>query len=117
MDKIEIRITRDCDSYGNGGTVVENAGALLGDVAGNGPMLDAILAAFADAYGVYSVNENGVDTPVSLYRNLTYRIRTHITEITAAFLRKQAIEQFTAQVDSQVDATLGSVIIIDQSSF
>lgn len=113
MDKIEIRITRGCDAEGNGGTVVENAGALLGEVVGNGPMLDAILGAFANAYGVYTVDE----VPVSLYRNLTYRIRTHITEITAAFLRKQAIEQFTAQVDSQVDQTLGSVMIIDQSSF
>lgn len=113
MDKIEIVITRGCDAEGDGGTVVENAGALLGDVVGNGPMLDAIVAAFAAAYGVYEVD--GV--PVSLYRNLTYRVRTHITEITAAFLRKQAIEQFTEQVDSHVDATLGSVMIIDQSSF
>lgn len=36
MDKIEIVITRGCDAEGDGGTVVENAGALLGDVVGNG---------------------------------------------------------------------------------
>ncbi len=110
MDKIEIKITRNCDADGNGGEVVDHAAAILGDVAGNGPVVDAIVDAFEDAYGLHEVD--GV--PVSGYRNVAYRMRQHMTEITTSHLKKRAIEQVGAQVDQQVGQTLGTVTIVDQ---
>ena len=110
MDKIEIKITRNCDSQGNGGTVVDHAAAILGNVAGNGPMVDAIVAAFQDAYGLYEVD--GV--PVTGYRNVAYRMRQFMTEITTSYLKKTAIETVSQQVQTQVQQTLGTVTIIDQ---
>lgn len=110
MDKIEIKITRDCDAQGNGGTIVDHGAAILGNVAGNGPMVDAIVAAFQDAYGLHEVD--GV--PVTGYRNVAYRMRQHMTEVTTAYFKKTAIEAVSQQVESQVEQTLGSVTIIDQ---
>lgn len=110
MDKIEIRITRNCDAEGNGGTVVDHAAAILGNVANNGPVVDAIVAAFEDAYGLHAVD--GV--PVTGYRNVAYRMRQFMTEVTAAYLKKTAITQVEQVVGQQLDQTLGSVTIVDQ---
>ena len=110
MDKIELKITRDCDAHGNGGTIVDHAAAILGNVVGNGPTVDAIVAAFQDAYGLHEVD--GV--PVTGYRNLAYRIQQHMTEVTTAYLKKTAIELVSQQVELQVEQTLGSLTIIDQ---
>lgn len=110
MDKIEIKITRNCDAQGNGGTVVDHAAGILGNVSNNGPMLDAIVAAFEDAYGLHEVE--GV--PVSGYRNVAYRMRQFMTEITTNYLKKTAIQQVSQQVETQMQHTLGSVTIIDQ---
>jgi len=110
MDKIEIRITRGCDAEGNGGTVVDHAAAILGNVANNGPVVDAIVAAFQDAYGLHEVD--GV--PVTGYRNVAFRMRQHMTDVTAAYLKKVAVSQVSNQVDQQLNQTLGTVTIIDQ---
>lgn len=114
MDKIEIKITRGCDADGNGGTVVDHAAAILGNVAGNGPVVDAIVAAFEDTYGLHQIEVDGEMQPVSGYRNVAYRMRQFVTEITTAHMKKRAIEQIGAQVDQQAGQTLGSVTIVDQ---
>lgn len=114
MDKIEIKITRGCDADGNGGTVVDHAAAILGNVANNGPLVDAIVAAFEDAYGLHQIEVDGEMQPVSGYRNVAYRLRQHMTEITTAYLKKMAIAQVSGLVDQQVGQTLGSVTIADQ---
>ena len=110
MDKIEIKITRNCDAEGNGGTVVDHAAAILGNVANNGPVVDAIVAAFQDAYGLHEVE--GV--PVTGYRNVAFRMRQHMTDVTTAYLKKVAVSQVSNQVDQQLSQTLGTVTIIDQ---
>jgi hypothetical protein len=109
MDKIEIKITRGCDEHGIGGTVADHAVAVLGNVANNGPMLDAIVGAFQDAYGLHEVD----NVPVGVYRNVAYRMRQFMTEITTAYLRKLAIAQAAAAVDQHVQETLGNLTIID----
>lgn len=109
MDKIEIKITQGCDAEGNGGTVADHAVAVLGNVANDGPMLAAIIAAFEDAYGLYEVE--GV--PVSGFRNVACRMRQYMTEITTGYLKKMAIAQAEAAVNQHVSETLGDLTILD----
>lgn len=100
MDKIQITITRNCDAQGNGGTVVDDVAAVLGSMPDGTPIVDALVAAFADAYGIHEVD--GV--PVSGYRNLSYRCREFMTNVVASYASKTA----AAAAQSQA---LGSVQI------
>ena len=109
MDSIRITITRNCNEDGSGGTVVDNAVAILGAMPDEIPIVDVIVAAFADAYGVHQVD----DKPVSLYRNLAYRCRQYMTEIVAAFAAKQAAAQAQASAQQSVAAALRSVTILE----
>lgn len=106
MDKIQIIITRGCDADGNGGTVVDSAAAILGNVANDGPLVDAIVAAFQDAYGLHQVEVDGQLVAVTPYRNVAYRMRQYMTEITTAFLKKMAIAQVSGMADQQVGQTI-----------
>lgn len=115
MDSIRILITRDCDENGQGGTVVDDAAAVLGSI-GDTPVLDALVAAFADAYGLHEVaNEAGELVPVSVYRNVTYRMRLYATEIVTAYMQKMAAEQARQQAGQQSQAALAGVTIIEAS--
>jgi hypothetical protein len=114
MDKIEVKITRNCDADGNGGEVVDHAAAILGTMPNGTKIVDAICAAFAESYGVHQIEVNGRPEPVSLYRNVAYRVRQHMTEIVSAYATRQAQAVASQQAQSAVDAALGSVIIVDQ---
>lgn len=109
MDKITITITRGCDSQGLGGSVVDNASAVLGSMPDGTPIVDALVAAFADAYGIYEVD----GTPVSGYRNLSYRCRQHMTEVVAAFAAKTVSAQAQSMAQAAVAQALGSVTILE----
>lgn len=109
MDKITITITRDCDESGNGGTVVDNATAVLGSMPGGPPIVDALVAAFADAYGIHEIDGE----PVSGYRNLTFRCRQYMTEIVSAYAAKTAASQAQAQAQVAVAEAMGSVQILE----
>lgn len=109
MDKIQITITRGCDESGNGGTVVDNASAVLGLMPDATPIVDVLVAAFADAYGIYEVDE----VPVNGYRNLSYRVRQYMTEIVGAYASKTAAATAQTQAHSAVTQALGSVIILE----
>lgn len=109
MDKITITITRGCDSQGEGGSVVDNASAVLGSMPDGTPIVDALVAAFADAYGIHEVDEK----PVSGYRNLSYRCRQHMTEVVAAFAAKTAAAQAQSMAQAAVAQALGSVTILE----
>jgi hypothetical protein len=113
MDKIEIKITRKCDEQGNGGEVVDHAAAILGSMPGGPPIVDAIVAAFAEAYGVHEVNVDGEMQPVSGYRNVSYRLRQYMTEIVSAYAQRQAQSAAQAQAQAAVNQALGSVTILD----
>ena len=108
-DKITITITRGCDSQGVGGTVVDNASAVLGSMPDGTPIVDALVAAFADAYGIHEVNE----IPVSGYRNLSYRCRQYMTEIVGAYASKTAAATAQSQAQAAVTQALGSVVILE----
>ena len=109
MDKITITITRGCDAQGNGGSVVDNAAAVLGSMPDGTPIVDALVAAFADAYGIHEIDGE----PVSGYRNLAYRCRQYMTEIVAAYASKQAAATAQSQAHAAVAQALGSVQILE----
>jgi hypothetical protein len=109
MDKITITITRDCDAGGIGGTIVDEASAVLGAFANGSPILDVIGAAFAEAYGLHAVEE----VPVSPMRNVSYRIRQYMTEIVGAYASKTAASQAATAASGQVIDALSKITIID----
>ena len=109
MDKITITITRGCDAQGVGGTVVDNAAAVLGSMPDGTPIVDALVAAFADAYGVHKVDGE----PVSGYRNLSYRCRQYMTEIVSSYAAKTAAAAAQSQAQAAVAHALGSVTILE----
>jgi len=113
MDAIRIIISRDCDAQGQGGTVVDDAAAVLGSI-GQTKVLDALVAAFADAYGIYEVDDGeGNLTPVSPERNMTYRMRMFATEIVTAYMQKMAAEQARQQAGQQTQAALWATTIVE----
>lgn len=116
MDSIRIIITRNCDENGNGGEVVDNAAAVLGSI-GDTPVLDLITSAFADMYGIYEIvqgeGEQETRTPVSVYRNASYRMRMFATDIVKGYVQKVAAEQAKQQASQQADAALSSVLIVE----
>lgn len=109
MDSIRITITRYVTEDGTGGTVVDDAAAILGAMPDGTPIVDVLVAAFADAYGLHEVD--GI--PVSGYRNLAFRCRQHMTEIVSGFASKQASAQAQAAAQHSVAAALGSVTILE----
>jgi hypothetical protein len=115
MDKIQITITRNCDSQGVGGTVVDDASAVLGAMPDGVPILDALVAAFADAYGLHQVEVDGELQPVSGYRNLAYRCRQYMTEIVLAYAAKTAAQAAQQQAQAAVAQALGSVQIVEST--
>lgn len=108
-DKITITITRGCDAHGAGGSVVDNASAVLGSMPDGTPIVDALVAAFADTYGIHEVD----DKPVSGYRNMSYRCREYMTGIVAAFAAKQAAATAAQQATAAVDFAMNSVTVIE----
>lgn len=113
MDKITITIVRGCDAQGAGGSVVDNASAVLGSMPDGTPIVDALVAAFADAYGLHRVEVDGEMQPVSGYRNLSYRCRQFMTEIVAAYASKQAAAVAQSQAQAAVAQALGAVQILE----
>jgi hypothetical protein len=109
MDKITITITRGCDGQGNGGSVVDNAAAILGSMPDGTPIVDALVTAFTDAYGIHEVEGE----PVSGYRNLSYRCRQFMTEVVAAYASKTAAAEAQSQAQAAVAQALGSVQILE----
>lgn len=109
MDKITITITRGCDAQGVGGDIVDNASAVLGAMPDGTPIVDALVAAFIDAYGLHQVDGE----PVSGYRNLSYRCRQFMTEVVAAYASKTAAAAAQAQAQAAVAQALGSVQILE----
>lgn len=109
MDKITITITRGCNAQGAGGEIVDNASAVLGAMPDGTPIVDALVAAFADAYGIHEVDGE----PVSGYRNLSYRCRQYMTQIVSAYASKTAAAVAQTQAEAAVAQALGSVQIME----
>lgn len=109
MDKITITITRGCDAAGAGGEIVDNASAVLGSMPDGTPIVDALVAAFADAYGVHKIEGE----PVSGYRNLSYRCRQFMTEVVASYASKTAAAAAQTQAQAAVAQAMGSITILE----
>lgn len=113
MDKITITITRGCDAQGAGGSIVDNASAVLGSMPDGTPIVDALVAAFADAYGFHQVEVDGEMQPVNGYRNLSYRCREFMTNVVASYASKTAAAAAQSQAQAAVAQALGSVQILE----
>lgn len=109
MDKITITIVRGCDAQGAGGEIVDNASAVLGAMPDGTPIVDALVSAFVDAYGIHEVEGE----PVSGYRNLSYRCRQYMTEIVSAYAARTAAAMAQSQAQAAVAEALGSVQILE----
>lgn len=109
MDSIRITITRGVNPDGTGGTVVDDATAILGAMPDGTPIVDMLVAAFADAYGIHEVD----DAPVSGYRNMAYRCRQYMTEVVTVFAAKTATAAAQSQAQAAVTQALGSVTILE----
>lgn len=109
MDKIQIIITRGCDAAGAGGEIVDNAPAVLGSMPDGTPIVDALVAAFADAYGVHEIEGE----PVSGYRNLSYRCRQFMTEVVASYAAKTAAAAAQTQAQAAVAQAMGSITMLE----
>lgn len=108
MDSVQIVIRRGVNADGSGGTIVDDASAVLGSI-GDTPILDALVAAFEDAYGLHEVDGQ----PVSGFRNVSYRMRQFSTEIAVAYLQKVAAEQARTAAGQQAAAALAAVTIVE----
>jgi len=109
-DKITITITRNCDADGVGGTIVDEASAVLGSFTNGTPILDVIAESFAEAYGLHEVDK----VPVSPMRNVSYRLRQYMTEIVAAYGLKKVKEAATILEREQLATVLKiGITIID----
>ncbi len=109
MDSIRITIRRGVNQDGSGGQVVDDAAAILGAMPDGTPILDVLIAAFAETYGIHVVD--GV--PVSAYRNLAYRCRQHMTEIVSSYAARKAATIAQAESQQSVSEALGSVQILE----
>lgn len=124
MDAFQIIIRRGVNPDGSGGTVVDDATAVIGSLPDNTPILDAMVAAFADAYGVHQVptgntvqDAEGNDVPemapVSGYRNVVYRVRLYVTELIQAYASKQAAAAAKLQTDAAINQAIDGITIVD----
>jgi len=108
-DSVRIQIIRD-------DVVVDDSSAVLGSMQDGTKVLDAMVAAFADQYGIHKVpgeTEEDDPVPVSLYRNFSFRIREFATTIVKAYVSKTAANQAKVAADAQFDDALSAVTIIE----
>lgn len=124
MDAVRIQIIRGCDAQGQGGTVVDDAAAILPDLPNGTPVLDALAAAFGEAYGLTYPNPfydpaqpeseaNPVSFPVTPFRNISLRWRLLAMEQLAAYNRRVATAAAVEAADGQYAETLAQVTILE----
>lgn len=118
MDSVRITITRGVNPDGTGGELADDASALLGTLPDGTPVLDAACAAFAAAYGVHRIPEPteedpNATKPVTLYRNLAYRLRQHANEVVEGYVQQQTKQAAAVQASAAVNAAFASVQVVD----
>ena len=117
MDAIRIQIIQGCDESGNGGTVIDDATGVLGSLPSGTTILDALMAAMADAYGleVPAPTQEDPDNVQQLApaRNVSYRMRMFATDIVRSYANKTAAAAAAAAAQSDIAAALASVTIVD----
>lgn len=112
-DSVRIVITRDCKPDGSGGTIVDDAAVVLPDT-----VLDTLCAAFSAAYGVHAVASDDPEAdpvPVTLERNVSYRIRMFATEVLQGYGAKTAADEAMRQATATAEAIKGGVVLVDST--
>lgn len=125
MDAVRIQIIRGCDAQGQGGTVVDDASGVLGAMPNGTPILDVVVAAFGDTFGLYrypnpdfdaeqpETEENPRTLTVSPMRNVSTQMRLWATQILADYASRVAAQQAAEQARQQAEAATAAVQIVD----
>jgi len=110
-DMVQMILVQGCDENGEGGTVLDAPKVVMPD-----GKLNEVMAAFT-VYGIHKIDnpdfnaqqpeseQNPRQIPVSLARNLTYRVRLYVQEIWSAYGKKLAEEQARAAAEAAIAAT------------
>ena len=113
-DMVQMILVQGCDENGAGGTVLDAPKVVIPD-----GKLNEVMAAFADpdGYGLHKIDnpnfdaqqpeseQNARQVPVSLARNLTYRVRLYVQEIWGAYGKKLAEAQARAAAEAAIAST------------
>lgn len=123
MDAIQIIIKRDVNADGTGGTIIDNATGVLGALPDGTPVLDALAAAFGEAYGVVELptgnkvkNEQGEEvdeTAPAPFRNISYRMRLFGAEVLSGYAQNQARKLAAEQASQAVSLAESTVTIVE----
>lgn len=126
MDSVRIILTKDCDENGDSGKIVEDVVTILAPLPDNSSAIDALVAAFADAYPFETYDNPKFDSeqpesdtnPAKLahapYRNFTIKLRKYSEEIVKPFLKKAMQKQLDAQAEAVAASVFGGVTVIDK---
>jgi len=126
MDSIRIIIQKDCDAQGGNGTLVEDVITVIDALPDGSSAIDALAAAFADAYAFETYDNPAFDAsqpdsetnPAKLqhtpYRNYTIKLRKYSETIVKPFLKKAMQQQLDAQAEAVAATVFGGVKVIDQ---
>ncbi len=125
MDAVRIQIIRGCDAQGQGGTVVDDASATMGVMPSGTSILDVVMAAFADTFGLYQYQNPDFDAgqpeteqnqrtlTVSPMRNVSTQMRLWATQILADYASRVAAQQAAEQARAQAEAATAAVVIVN----
>lgn len=78
-DKIVVQFTRNTDADGNGGTIAESPGVVLGNSPTGPPMYDLVMAAYADAYPIPQVDGDELDEQGNPIKINAYSLERHVS--------------------------------------
>lgn len=120
MDAVRIQIIRGCNAQGQGGTIADDASAVLAD-----GVLDQTAAAFQAQYGLYTYANTAFDAEqteseansrnitVSPLRNISTRLRLFAEEATLAYAGSQIDAAANQQKAAIAEAILGGRSIVE----
>lgn len=101
-------ITTGTDDSGNGGTVLDDAVVIVGNLQNGTPVLSAMCAAMAWKFGVN--DESGKElTPV---RNLMYRMRKFGTEVLSEYAMQMSVKAAAEAAAASSNEVINAVKVI-----
>lgn len=124
MDSVRVIITRNVNTDGSGGTVVDDAAALLQAMPDGSSALDGLMAAFATHYpippsptGAMVSDENGNDVPEMRpawgpIRHISMCIKNYAMNVMGAFIADQERKEAERKAQLQQEAVGAAVQLV-----